>query len=81
MVTMDLRVVVDVDELDIPGSMLSFGFIENPVRVEFLTGEIVVLLSNDLIISSDTVIMVLYPVIAQSKILNRNLTRLKLNEI
>lgn len=65
-VRMGLCVVDDVvDELDIPGSMSSFGFIGNPVRVEFFTGEIVVLrLSDDLVTSSGTVTAVLYPVIA-----------------
>jgi len=65
-VTMGLCVVDDVvDELDIPGSMSSFGFIENPVRVEFFTGEIAVLrLSDGLVTSSGTVTAVLYPVIA-----------------
>lgn len=76
-VTMGLCVidsVVDL-ELDTPGSMSSFGFIGNPVRVEFFTGKIVVLLSGDLVISSATA--VLYPAI-------ENLIRkspLKLNEM
>jgi len=39
-VMMGLR-VVNVVELDTPGSISSFGFIENPVRVEILTGAIV----------------------------------------
>lgn len=34
---------VEVDEVDVPGSMSSFGFIGNPVRVKFLTGARVLL--------------------------------------
>lgn len=60
-VIMGLRVVVDVVMLDIPGSMLSFGFIGNPVRVEFFIGATVILLGD--VVTLSNIAVVLYPAI------------------
>ena len=55
-----LRVVVNVVELNIPGSMSSFGFIGKPVRVEFFTGATVAALGDPTVTLSN---IVLYPAI------------------
>lgn len=52
--------VVDVVKLNIPGSISSFGFIGNPVRVEFFTGATVAALGDPVVILSS---IVLYPAI------------------
>jgi len=55
-VVVGLRIVVD--ELDIPGSISSFGFIGNPiVKVEFFTGAIVALLGDPVILSYPAIII------------------------
>lgn len=61
-VLIGLRVVIVV-ELDRPGSISSFGFMENPVRVEFLTGATVVSL---LVILSIIVVVVSAAIVTDS---------------